>query len=90
MFFVAAAAAPTCCCLFVSFSMYCYNFMNISPFPAITDCIQDADCPVTTTICLRNHCDNPCLVSQPCGINAECKVLDTRPVRTMTCVCLEG
>ncbi len=63
--------------------------MSTSP-AAITDCIQDSDCVDTSTVCRNHLCVNLCLEARPCGRNAVCKVLDTRPVRTMTCVCLEG
>lgn len=52
-------------------------------------CRDDSDCP-TQTACINSACINPCNATQPCGVNAECKVLDTTPVRTMVCVCVEG
>ena len=52
-------------------------------------CTSDHQCP-SKTACIRGQCENPCLLAEPCGVNAECTVLDTLPVRTMTCVCLEG
>ena len=47
------------------------------------------DCP-SKTACIRGQCLNPCTLADPCGLNAECQVLDTLPVRTMTCVCFPG
>lgn len=52
-------------------------------------CRDDSDCP-SQTACINSECINPCNATQPCGVNAECKVLDTVPVRTMICVCIEG
>ncbi|XP_037295454.1 uncharacterized protein LOC119189544 isoform X2 [Manduca sexta] len=54
-----------------------------------TQCISDSDCP-SRTACLNHKCVNPCLEIKPCGINAECKVVDTSPVRTMICECRAG
>lgn len=50
-------------------------------------CRNDGDCP-TQTACIGSECINPCNATRPCGVNAECKVFDTIPVRTMVCVCL--
>lgn len=47
------------------------------------------DCP-SGTGCVRGLCIELCQQARPCGINAVCDVLDTLPVRTMTCTCLEG
>lgn len=52
-------------------------------------CHSDGDCP-TQTACIRGECLNPCNITQPCGVNSICKVLDTLPVRTMVCDCLPG
>lgn len=52
-------------------------------------CRYDGDCP-SQTACIRGQCVNPCNATQPCGVNAECKVLDTVPVRTMVCICIPG
>lgn len=52
-------------------------------------CQYDGDCP-SQTACIRGQCVNPCNATQPCGVNAECKVLDTVPVRTMVCICIPG
>ena len=52
-------------------------------------CRSDSDCP-SQTACISGQCINPCSLAEPCGLNAICTVLDTLPVRTMTCVCIEG
>lgn len=51
-------------------------------------CVSDEECP-SGTACLNAKCVNPCQ-SSPCGVNAECTVVDTLPVRTMICECLPG
>ncbi len=58
-------------------------------FPAEIGCTRDSDCP-SQTACVSGECVNPCALSEPCGRNAFCTVLDTLPVRTMTCVCIQG
>ncbi len=52
-------------------------------------CTRDSDCP-SQHACIHGKCRNPCQLSKPCGIQAECAVLDTLPVRTLTCTCLPG
>uniref|UniRef100_T1GGH8 ZP domain-containing protein n=1 Tax=Megaselia scalaris TaxID=36166 RepID=T1GGH8_MEGSC len=52
-------------------------------------CLQDSECP-SKNACISGECVNPCEASKPCGVNADCKVLDTVPVRTMICECKEG
>lgn len=52
-------------------------------------CRKDSDCPLPFA-CIGNECINPCQASEPCGVNAECTVLNTEPVRTMICQCLPG
>lgn len=54
-----------------------------------TGCQSDSDCP-SQTGCINKLCVSPCDASSPCGINSKCKVLDTFPIRTMTCECLPG
>uniref|UniRef100_A0A2S2QFK9 Neurogenic locus notch 2 n=1 Tax=Sipha flava TaxID=143950 RepID=A0A2S2QFK9_9HEMI len=54
-----------------------------------TGCQSDSDCP-SQTGCINKLCVSPCDASSPCGINSKCKVLDTYPIRTMTCECLPG
>lgn len=52
-------------------------------------CASDIDCP-SGSACLNAKCVDPCRHPSPCGPNAECKVIDTLPVRTMTCECKPG
>lgn len=52
-------------------------------------CNTDLDCPPATA-CLENKCTNPCLDKNPCGINAECKLIETLPIKTITCECDTG
>lgn len=52
-------------------------------------CKEDYDCP-SQTACIGGECVNPCNATVPCGTNANCRVLDTVPVRTMICECLPG
>lgn len=59
------------------------------PLRNIPICRYDQDCP-SQTACIRGECTNPCNATQPCGVNAQCRVLDTIPIRTMTCECLPG
>jgi hypothetical protein len=48
---------------------------------------MDADC-ATKLACFSGECRNPCIETKPCGTNAECIVVDTLPLRTMSCQCL--
>lgn len=50
---------------------------------------MDSDCP-SRLACFNGFCLNPCSEIKPCGINAECSVVDTLPLRTMSCLCLPG
>lgn len=50
---------------------------------------MDADCS-SKLACFSGECKNPCVKTKPCGLNAECLVVDTLPLRTMSCVCLPG
>jgi hypothetical protein len=49
----------------------------------------DPDCPPGYA-CINQHCEDPCRVINPCHVTAICKVVNTSPVRTMTCVCPPG
>lgn len=53
------------------------------------ECKSDTDCPHNTA-CLNAKCINPCLSIEPCGKNAECTIVNTLPVRTMVCECIQG
>lgn len=50
---------------------------------------MDADC-ASKLACFSGECRNPCVETNPCGANAECVVVDTLPLRTMSCMCLPG
>lgn len=52
-------------------------------------CTMDADC-TSKLACFNGECKNPCAVTQPCGANAICSVVDTLPLRTMICQCEPG
>ena len=52
------------------------------------DCTTDSECG-SKLACINLNCISPC-EGDPCGLNAECVVLDTLPVRTMVCNCLVG
>lgn len=48
-------------------------------------CRIDSECD-SGKACLNGNCVNPCLVNDPCGINAECYVYNNKA----TCKCLSG
>lgn len=50
---------------------------------------MDSDCS-SKLACFSGDCKNPCVEARPCGENAECRVVDTLPLRTMTCHCPPG
>ncbi|RZC36324.1 hypothetical protein BDFB_000159 [Asbolus verrucosus] len=52
-------------------------------------CTKDSECP-SQFACIGGKCVNPCKTTEPCGVNADCRVLNTEPVRTMICECLPG
>ncbi|ROT61488.1 hypothetical protein C7M84_020740 [Penaeus vannamei] len=54
----------------------------------VVGCRSDGDCP-SKTACINGECIDPCGL-EPCGENAECRVVDTVPVRTVACECLPG
>lgn len=64
------------------------------PEPVVDEgCKQDKECPsrqACITIGGKGECRNPCDEFRPCVQNAECKVYDSLPLRTMTCTCIEG
>ncbi|CAG0892378.1 unnamed protein product, partial [Cyprideis torosa] len=57
--------------------------------PVVVGCRSDSECPPSLA-CINGQCQNPCEVLHPCAPNAICKVIDTLPVRTITCECPEG
>lgn len=60
-----------------------------APIEPSVECKMDADCS-SKLACFSGSCRNPCIETKPCGANAECSVVDTLPLRTMTCLCLPG
>ena len=51
------------------------------------ECRVDKDCPLQMT-CMRERCQNPCIVSNPCPSSQECIVIDSNaPIRSVACVC---
>ena len=64
---------------------------TVVPDPVVEEieCNVDADC-ASKEACINEECTNPCRKFQPCVANADCKVYDTLPLRTMTCSCIEG
>ena len=65
--------------------------INIIEEPAVVKggCTTDGECP-SKHACFNGECVNPCVVIKPCGLNAQCLVIDSLPLRTMTCQCLPG
>ena len=66
----------------------------ILPFSAIKteepECRVDRDCPPKLT-CMRETCQNPCLVDNPCSHSQQCIVTDTPiSIRSVACICPEG
>jgi hypothetical protein len=59
------------------------------PSPEEPECRIDVDCP-SRLACIKNECVDPCKELTPCSPTAQCQVIDTVPVRTMTCTCPEG
>lgn len=55
----------------------------------VPDCRLDQDC-ASPQGCLDGHCIDLCQELQPCSPDALCQVLDTKPMKAMTCVCPAG
>ena len=54
------------------------------------ECRIDADCPTQLT-CIREICQNPCLVQNPCVGSQTCVVKDIgTSLRSVACECPEG
>lgn len=64
---------------------YCYKI----ELESIPECQFDGDCP-SQMACIDDTCSNPCLKLTPCTSSSQCRVLDSLPVRTMVCECLNG
>ncbi|RZF34371.1 hypothetical protein LSTR_LSTR008910 [Laodelphax striatellus] len=62
---------------------------TIAPIEKPAQCKKDADC-ASKLACFSAECRNPCYETKPCGANAECFVVDTLPLRTMSCLCQPG
>ncbi len=58
------------------------------PF-APPECVQDSDCN-TGLVCLDETCVDPCIELTPCVAPSTCRVIDSSPIRFMTCVCPDG
>ena len=51
------------------------------------ECRVDKDCPPQMT-CMRETCQNPCIVSNPCTSSQKCVVTDTfSSIRSVACIC---
>ncbi len=53
------------------------------------ECLKDADC-YSGLACIDQRCQNPCLSLNPCHSSANCKVVDSLPLKTMICQCPPG
>ena len=89
---VACTKSKTCCfafpCLQSCLMIGCLLNFPVPP-PPDPGCKGDVDCS-SKLACFNGDCRNPCLEIKPCAPNADCKVYDTLPRRTMTCTCREG
>lgn len=56
-----------------------------TPITQRPECRRDDECS-DDKACFDHRCQNPCIVRQPCGINAECRARDHSPF----CTCLPG
>ncbi|CAH1404987.1 unnamed protein product [Nezara viridula] len=83
-----AGHQPTCRCP-PGYSGNPHQSCTIAPIVDTTKCQMDADC-ASKLACFSGECKNPCTETNPCGTNAECRVVDTLPLRTMSCHCLPG
>ncbi len=63
-------------------------YVECKPEPQ-PECKIDSDCP-SRLACINERCQNPCPIIRPCHPSAECRVVDTVPVRTMICMCPDG
>ena len=64
-------------------------FFFSGPIVEQPQCTMDADC-ASKLACFSGTCRNPCIETKPCAVNAACTVVDTLPLRTMSCSCLPG
>ena len=64
-------------------------YVSCDPPRRRAECVTDGDCP-SQLACFSESCQNPCIVISPCQAPAQCRVIDTVPVRTVVCQCPEG
>ncbi|GLH00239.1 Neurogenic locus Notch protein, partial [Gryllus bimaculatus] len=83
-----AAHRPTCRCP-PGYTGNPNTLCVLAPTPPPPQCTMDADC-ASKLACFSGKCKNPCVETKPCTANAECIVVDTLPLRTMSCQCLPG
>ena len=57
--------------------------------PLISACFGDEECPVGLA-CIQGECTDPCSKSRSCALNALCAVIDSRPVKSISCTCPPG
>ena len=50
------------------------------------ECRVDSDCP-SKLACIREECQNPCIIGNPCSATQTCVVTDTLPSRSVACIC---
>lgn len=62
------------------------HYCSLIPVP---DCKLDHDCSASQG-CLDGRCVDLCEELQPCSSGAVCQVLNTKPVKAMSCVCPAG
>lgn len=60
-------------------------FSNCYNEPRTTGCTHNSECQNSYS-CINRKCQNPCLESNPCAENAECRVSNNRPL----CYCPSG
>jgi hypothetical protein len=65
------------------------KFLFSAPIVEQPQCTADVDC-ASKLACFSGTCRNPCIETKPCAVNAACTVVDTLPLRTMSCSCLPG
>ena len=68
--------------------IFIYEIFLVPP-PPDPGCKEDRECP-SRQACFNRECKNPCKEIQPCAPNAECIVYSSLPLRTMSCICLQG
>ena len=72
---------------FDTFYCMCLFSAIISEEP---ECRVDKDCPLKLT-CMRETCQNPCIVSNPCTGSQTCVVSNAATdIRSVSCICPEG